>query len=121
MSNPVVTFTNSIPLPSSTETVRKTYTLTVFDSIGFFIYPNGVDPTTTFDPTKMGTEFYQWYMVKDSLKGLVGPQPPNFIASGVWESVKGAPSGFVTPNHSIMPKLFTPSTLMVDNGLTTDQ
>ena len=116
MSNPVITFSDNIPLPTATDTVRKTFTMKIFDSIDFFIYPDGVS-AGTYDPTAMGNEFYYWYMVKESLIGLPGPIPPDFIASGVWDGVQGSPSGFVTPNHSVMPKLFTPSTLMVDNGI----
>ena len=115
MSNPVVTVTNSIPTPSNTQTVRKTYTLNVFESINFFLYPTDQDHTN-YDPTNMGEEFYLWYGVQGAMDNAPD-LPPDFITDGVWKELQNAPSGFVTPNKSVMPKLFTPSTLMVDNGI----
>lgn len=118
MSNPVVTFTNSIYEPSDPKTVRKTYTMKVFDSISFFLYNEGED-SSNFTPGDMGMEFYLWYRVS----GAQGPQgftqKPNFVTDTSWTSMKAAPSGFITPNKSVMPKLLGPSTLLVDNGLKT--
>lgn len=118
MSNPVVTFTNSIDEPSDPQTVRKTYTMKVFDSINFFLYNEGED-SSNFTPGDMGMEFYLWYRVS----GAQGPQgftqKPDFVTDTSWTSMKAAPSGFITPNKSVMPKLLGPSTLLVDNGLRT--
>lgn len=113
MSNPVVTVTNDIPMPSVPTTVRKSYMMKVFDSIPFFLYGEGQD-SGSFDPTDMGSEFYLWYRVGSSIA-----TPPTFVTTGSWVGLAAAPSGFITPNYSVMPKLIGPSTLMVDNGLET--
>lgn len=116
MSNPVIGFQGSILEPPDPTTIRKTYTLKVFDAINFFLYNDG-ESSASFVPDDMGVEFYLWYRIS----GAVGPQglttKPAFVTDGSWESMKAAPSGFVTPNNSIMPKLIGPSTLMVDNGV----
>lgn len=111
MSNPVVSFSNSIPEPSDPSTVRKSYMMKVFDAVNFFLYAAGED-SSTFDPTDMGQEFYLWYQLGDVLTGK-----PDFVTAGSWPGVAAAPSGFVTPNASVMPKILGPSTLMVDNGI----
>ena len=117
MTNPVVTFYDYIPTPSDPTTVRKTYLMKVFDSVKFFIYPHG-ESSSTLDPTNMGPEFYNWYMVSDGMQGIPATTlPPAFIADDVWDGIQGSPSGFITPNNSVMPKLFTPSQYMVDNGI----
>ena len=111
MSNPVIGFQNSIPEPSDPRTIRKSYTLKTFDSINFFLYNDG-ETFESFEPDDMGVEFYLWYRVGNRVA-----TKPLFVTDGSWESMKAAPSGFVTPNNSIMPKLIGPSTLMVDNGV----
>jgi len=117
MSNPVVTVSNYIPEPSDPSTVRKSYMMKVFDSVYFFLYSEG-QSFSTFDPTKNGNEFYLWYQLGDSLIGLPLPAPPPaFITTGSWTGVKATPSGFVTTNNSVMPKILGPSTLLVDNGI----
>lgn len=123
MSNPVVTFTNTIPEPSDPSTVRKSYMMKVFDSVDFFLYSEG-ESSGTYVPTDMGNEFYLWYQFGDALGSIPPTPPPKFItgtqgppATGSWAGVKASPSGFVTPNYSVMPKIVGPSTLMVDNGL----
>lgn len=115
MSNPTVIVSNSIPEPSDISTTRKSYTLRSFDSLDFFLYRRG-ETSSTFDPSDMGQEFYVFSMVADALTGL-GTLPPKFITAGAWDGVGASPSGFITPNNSIMPKVLTPSTLMVDNGI----
>ena len=114
MSNPVVTVTNSIPVPSDSSTVRKTYMMKIFDAVKFFLYTPGVN-STNFDPTDMGEEFYFFYSLKSALPSKT--LKPEFVADGSWPAVQAAPSGFITTNSSIMPKIITPSTLMVDNGI----
>lgn len=116
MSNPVVSVDNSIPTPSDPTTVRKSYMMKVFDSLSFFLYPRGAS-ASDFDPTEMGNEFYMAKMVGDAMKGVSGDLPPKFVTTGSWTGIQGAHSGFVTPNKSVMPKIMTPSTLMVDNGI----
>jgi len=111
MSNPVITFTNIINLPSDPSTVRKTYTMKAFDSIDFFLYNSGED-SSTYDPTDMGQEFYIWSRVEDEVL-----LKPAFVTEGSWTSMKASPSGFITPNNSVMPKLIGPSILLVDNGI----
>jgi len=118
MSNPVVTFTNSINEPSDPSTVRKTYTMKSFDGIDFFLY-NAGQSSSSFDPSDMGQEFYIWSRVGDEVTGPQGTvSKPAFVTTGSWESMKAAPSGLITPNNSAMPKLIGPSTLLVDNGVT---
>ena len=121
MSNPVITVTNSIPTPSDPQTVRTTYALKVFSETSFFVYPfNG--GSATFDPSTLGNEAYLWYMFEDAANMItVPPNPlcPDFVTAGVWDdTLYTAPSGFVTANNSIMPKIITPSMLLVDNGIT---
>jgi hypothetical protein len=117
MSNPVVTFSNSIPVPGDPSTVRKTYSQKVFDSVAFFLYADG-EEASSYSPTDMGMEFYLIYQLGDVL-GLDVSSPPDFIVEPSWPGIRAAPSAFVTPNLSTMPKILTPSTLMVDNGLDT--
>jgi hypothetical protein len=114
MSNPVVTVTNDIPAPSDLTTTRNTYMLKTFESIDFFRYPQG-ENSGNFDPLKMGPEFYLWYMMGE----CAGVSTPTFITAGSWVGLAAAPSGYITPNNSIMPKLVGPSTLLVNNGLKT--
>jgi len=120
LSNPVITVTNSIPKPSDVQTVRTTYALKVFSETSFFVYPfNG--GSSTFDPSTLGNEAYLWYMYEDAENMMsVPPNPlcPDFVTAGVWNKLYTAPSGFVTANNSIMPKIVTPSMLLVDNGIT---
>ena len=112
MSNPVVTVTNSIPEPADPMLVRKSYMMKLFDSIDYFVYPEGVD-ASGYTPTDMGQEFY----VITQLGDMVGR--PNFITADSWVGLKSSPSINVTANFSVTPKILTPSTLMVDNGYVT--
>lgn len=113
MSNPVVKVSNSIPEPSDPKTTRKSFMMKVFDAISFFLYGEG-QTSSSFDPSDMGNEFYIWYRVGDEIAAA-----PDFVATGSWDGLFAAPSGFITPNYSVMPKLIGPSTLMVDNGVVT--
>jgi len=110
MSNPVVTVGGSIPEIGDPTIVRTSYTMNSFDVLNFFIYPKGTI-LNGLDPTDMGQEAYFFYQLQDVIA------KPSFITSGCWSGVGSAPSGFVTPNNSIMPKRLTPSLSMVDNGI----
>ncbi len=131
-SNPTVTIGNSIPGPSDPQVVRTTFTKIVYDSQKFWIYGEGeFDPAyTTFTPTDKGEEFYMFIPIENAL-GPGGSPPgvkPSFVSSEAWgpESsgstlggggLRRAPSGFITANNSIMPKIIIPSYMIVDNGI----
>ena len=116
-TNPVVSFSNVIPEPPDATTIRKSYMMKVFDSINFFLY-NATEDSSTFDPSDMGKEFYLFYQLGKAM-GIT--TPPNFVTTGSWPGVSASKSGFTTANNSVMPKVISPSTLMVDNGLSMDQ
>lgn len=129
MSNPVLTIGNSIPVPADPEVIRTTYTRIVYSSEKFYTYGKGeFDPTyTTYDPTKMGEEFYIFIRMDNALGpgGLPPGVKPDFVTgtptTGSWSSLKEAPSGFITAVNSVMPRIIVPSEILVDNGIKTYQ
>jgi len=123
MSNPVATIGNTIPTPSDPSVERKTFTSIVFQEQSFFVYGEGeFDPAyTTFDPTDLGQRFFI-FVPLDKVLDPYGDESgkPEFIGSSSWNStVSKAASGFVTGRYSIMPKMFIPSKILVDNGIIT--
>lgn len=117
MSNPVVTVKTNIPYPTDPTTTRKSYMLRVFDAVNFFLYKSG-ESASSYDPTGMGQEFYQLRQIGQAVG--VTP-PPEFVTWDTWPAIQVSPSVFITPNKSVMPKILTPSTLLVDNGITMEQ
>lgn len=121
MSNPKVTFNNSIPVPADPSVERTTYTQIVYDEQKFFIY--ALDEWnasyTGFTPEGAGERSY-WFLPLDEafFYSAYGDSfKPEFISDQVWNtSLKSAPSGFVTAVNSIMPKIMVPSEILVDNG-----
>lgn len=121
MSNPVATIGSSIPTPSDPSVERKTFTSIVFQEQDFFIYADEeFDPAyTTFDPTDLGQRFFIFVPLEDV---LTNPGRPEFVGVQSWQNtVRRAASGFVTGRYSVMPKIFIPSEILVDNGIYTPQ
>jgi len=117
MSNPVVSYSNTINTPSDPEVVRKTFTQIVYTEQRFDIYGEGQYDPLTWDPTDHGERFYMFVPLADALTSHT--PPPSFVAQDAWdETLDKASSGFLTAVNSIMPKLMVPSKLLVDNGLT---
>ena len=126
MSNPVLTIGDTIPLPAP-KVVRTTFTKVVYCEEKMGLYgKDQFDPTyTTFDPTKLGNEFYLFVRMDNALSatGLPPGTKPDFVTgtptTGSWSSLKEAPSGFITAVKSVMPRIIVPSDILVDNGLKT--
>ena len=117
MSNPVATIGDTIPQPADPKVTRVTFAKVEFDSQEFFLYGEGqFDPTyATFDPSGKGERFYMMVPLVDSLLGK-----PDFVSQDAWDdTVKNSASVFVTAVKSVMPKLVTPSEILVDNGIST--
>ena len=113
MNNPVVLFRTNIDEPPNPATERTSYMMKVFDSLNFFIYEKD-QSANDFEPINMSQEFY---IITQLGTSLGEANRPLFVLEEIWESVSSSPSVFITPNKSVMPKLLTPSTIMVDNGL----
>ena len=117
--NPVATIGNSIPTPSDPSLVRKTYTLVQFDAQDFYGY--NVGEKGSFSPSGQGDSFIMTVPLADTLTpGPPAPPslPPTFCSAATWENMKLFPSMFVSGAwNSIMPKIITPSTILVDNGI----
>jgi len=121
MSNPVATIGNSIPTPSDPSVTRKTFSAIVFEQQTFLWYAeNEYSPTyASFDPTDKGQRFFIFVLLEDALDpAKTGAGKPQFVTAQSWNStVRNTGSGFLTGRYSVMPKLFIPSELLVDNGI----
>jgi len=116
MSNPTVTIANTVPEPTDPNVERDTYSRIVYDQQKFFLYGEGeFDPAyASYDPTDQGQAFFILVPLDDALATV----KPDFVAQDVWdETLFKAPSGFVAATNSVMPKIFVPSDILVDNGL----
>jgi hypothetical protein len=115
MSNPVATIGNTIPGPEDPKVERKTYSSILFENQKFYWYSEGeYSPTyASFDPSDKGQRFFIFVLLYNAL-GV----RPEFVGEESWETtVKRSGSGFLTGRFSIMPKVFVPSTILVDNGI----
>ena len=113
MSNPVVTVNDVvITEPSDPQVIRKTFSKVVYDSQKFFIY--GIGEFGSLDPSDKGERFHMMVPLTDALSGT----KPGFISTSAWdETIANASSAFVTAVNSVMPKIFIPSDILVDNGI----
>jgi hypothetical protein len=123
MSNPVATIGSTIPVPTPDPLERNSFSFITFKDQNFFVYGEGqYDPSfLLFDPTFLGARSFLRVRLEDALEPVAGPPtpPPDFITQDSWDNsgVKQMASCFVTGVHTVMPKLFIPNTLLVDNGL----
>ena len=125
MSNPVATIGNNIPTPSDPSVSRKTYTAVVFQQQDFYVYAEGeYDPSySAFDPSDLGQRFFIFVPLEPVLDPAFDQSgKPEFVTLESWEgTVKRKASGFLTGRYSLMPKLFVPSEILVDNGIFTPE
>lgn len=117
MSNPSVqisTQTITFDLPSSV--YRYIYSRIVYSESRFFIYQEGqyatYDPyKDTGDGLKQERAFF-FYPCSDVIS------KPHLVSQQVWdENMDKAASGFITPNNSLMPRIFIPTQKLCSNGV----
>ena len=122
MSNPTATLGFLVPEPGDPTTIRQTFTRIVFENEDFGVYADATD-ISNFDPTDKGEVLFRFQQLGAVLDGTSPPAPPfplvrpEFVSDTSWKVVQQLFSGGVTANHSVMPKIIIPSTILVDNGL----
>jgi hypothetical protein len=111
MSNPVATIGTSIPTPADPSTTRKSYSSIIFEQQTFFWYADGEFSSGygSFNPTDKGRRFFIFALLEDVINR------PEFTT--VNSQIRKSGSGFLTGRYSVMPKIFIPSKMLVDNGI----
>ena len=113
--NPVVSISNVVPLPPDPTTTRELFTRVLFSDFAMATYGRGEYTKPSFEP-----QYRQalYFVVNVDPWSLGTPSQPQFVTDQAWNNnLEDAPSGFLTAVGSIMPKLFVPTRLLVDNGV----
>lgn len=111
-ANPVVKVGNYIATPSLPKIERYQFTRIDFENEIMQLY--GDKTASTIEPDAPRSHYF-W-----SIKQVFDEESldqPVFITDDSWQILQQAPSGFLTSVASVMPKLFIPSKLLVDNGI----
>jgi len=125
-TNPVATLGFVVPYPSQPSLERHYFSLVYFTEYHFLTFGVG-----EWQDENMGVVTFEpqydksvYFVVNKDLWDLLPSPPapatfrPEFVTEQAWdENLDSSPSGFMSVLGSLMPKLFCPSDLLVDNGV----
>ena len=109
--NPEVTIGADVSVPTMSVFTRTIYTRVQYSGENFFVLPPNKEEFSL-----VGQNSFFLYPLSDSV-----PTPsavPSFVSKRSYNTTFApSPSGFLTAQYSLMPKLMVPSQKIVDNGL----